>query len=209
MSAEVLPLAITMMAGPQIVSALILVTGESPVRASLAYIAGVGTAALLGILVARLVAHLIGSGGALTDDSEPSTAALVIQLVLVGLLIALSVRTYLRRESAEPPKWLGKLQGAGSGAAFRFGLLLILLFPGDIVVMLTTGVNLESNDLPFTAALPLIGLVVLIAALPLLGYLVLGRRAEPVMGGIRDWMNSHSWVVNIAVYVVFIFLIVA
>jgi hypothetical protein len=207
MSAEVLPLAITMMAGPQIVSALILVTGETPVKASLAYIAGIAGAATLGILAARALAGLLGEGLSLGDDSGPSTAALVIQVALVALLIALALRTYLRRDSAEPPKWLGRLQGAGPADAFRFGALLILLLPGDIVVMLTTGVNLKANDLPFSAALPLIGLVALIATVPLLGYLLLGSRGKSLMGRMRDWMNANSWVVNIAVYLIFVALI--
>ena len=113
------------------------------------------------------------------------------------------------RSTLQGPKWLGKLQGTGPAAAFRFGALLILLLPGDIVVMLTTGVALESNDLAFSAALPLIGLVALIAATLLLIYVLLGTRGKSLMGRMRDWMNAHSWVVNILVYLIFVVLIVA
>jgi hypothetical protein len=48
---------------------------------------------------------------------------------------------------------------------------------------------------------------VLIAALPLLGYLLFHRRARTAMPKVRDWMNSHAWLVNIIVYCIFIVLI--
>jgi hypothetical protein len=35
----------------------------------------------------------------------------VLQLVLVGLLIAAAVKNWLGRETAEPPKWLGCATG--------------------------------------------------------------------------------------------------
>jgi hypothetical protein len=50
---------------------------------------------------------------------------------------------------------------------------------------------------------------ILIAALPVLSYLLFRRRAQQVMPKVRDWMNTNSWLVNIIVYVVFIFLILA
>jgi hypothetical protein len=48
---------------------------------------------------------------------------------------------------------------------------------------------------------------VLIAALPLLLFLLFQRRAQLLMPKLRDWMNANSWLVNIIVCVVFIFLI--
>jgi hypothetical protein len=50
---------------------------------------------------------------------------------------------------------------------------------------------------------------ILIAALPLLSYLLFRRRAERAMPKVRDWMNTHSWLVNIIVYIIFIILILA
>jgi small neutral amino acid transporter SnatA (MarC family) len=44
-AAELLPLAITMMAGPQILSAIVFVTADNPFEVSLAYVAAVATAA--------------------------------------------------------------------------------------------------------------------------------------------------------------------
>jgi hypothetical protein len=119
------------------------------------------------------------------------------------------VKSYLGRETAEPPEWLGKVQEAGPLTAFGIGLLLITLFPSDFMITATTGIHLESEGEDFTAALPFIGLTTLIAAAPLLVYLLFRRWAETAMPKARDWMNTHSWLVNILVYALFIVLILS
>jgi Sap, sulfolipid-1-addressing protein len=207
--AQLLPLAITMMAGPQILSAIIFVTGDNPVKVSLAYIAAVAVAAIAATLLWFLLAGAVGSGLNLNDSSGPTTAAKVIQIALVGLLILASVKAYLGRETAEPPKWLGKLQGASPLRAFEIGLLLIFLMPSDFVITMTTGVNLKGNAEPYYHVFPFIALTTLVAALPLLFYVLFRERARATMPKVRDWMNANSWLVNIIVYGIFIVLIVA
>jgi small neutral amino acid transporter SnatA (MarC family) len=58
-----------------------------------------------------------------------------------------------------------------------------------------------------SAALPFIVATVRVAALPLLLYLLFYRRAQRLAPKVRDWMNAHSWLVNIIVCGVFILLI--
>lgn len=198
-----------MMAGPQILSAIIFVTGEGAVKVSLAYVAAVAAAASAAVLVWFLLAGALGDSLNLNDSSGPTTAAKVIQVVLVGLLILASIKTYLGRETAEPPKWLGKLQGATPGRAFVLGLILIFCMPSDLVITMTTGFNLRGNAEPYYHALPFISLTALIAALPLLFYVLFRRRAQVTMPKVRDWMNANSWAVNMAVYAIFIVLILA
>ncbi|MEK6250857.1 MAG: GAP family protein [Actinomycetota bacterium] len=208
--AKVLPLAITMMAGPQIISSIIFVTSDKgPVKVSLAYVSAVAVAATTGILIAFGLAHLLGNAVDLNNDSGESTVGKVIEIALVGLLIVFAVKSYLGRETAEPPKWIGALQEAGPKRAFTLGVTLILVMPSDFVVMLTTGVHLVGNGLSFVSALPLIGLTTLIAALPLIAFLLFRKRAESTMPKVRDWMNSHSWLINIFVAALFIVLIVS
>ena len=110
-SAQLLPLAITMVAGPQILSAIIFVTAENPVKVSLSYVTAVALAAAAATLVWYLLAGVLGNSVDLNDSSGQTTAAKVIQVALVGLLILASLKAYLGRQTAEPPKWLGKLQG--------------------------------------------------------------------------------------------------
>jgi hypothetical protein len=207
MNLQILPLAITMMAGPQIMAAIIFVTASKPVKISASFIAGVAIATTVGVIIALTIASLLGSGISLGDSSDHGSTGHIIQYLLVGLLVALAVKNYLGRETAEPPQWLGALQQADSRLALKTGLLVILLMPSDIIIMLTVGVNLAQSGAGLLAALPFIGATLLVAALPLLLFLLFHRRAQRVMPKVRDWMNSNSWLVNIIVCGVFIALI--
>jgi len=131
----------------------------------------------------------------------------LIQYLFGGLLVTLAVTNYLRRETVEPPRWLGTLLSADWKRALMTGLLVIWLMPGDIIVMLTIATNLEHNDAGLVAALPVIVSTVLVAALPLLLYLLFHRRAQRLVPKVRDWMNTHSWLLNIITCGVFIALI--
>src|SRR5215218_10740516 len=136
MNQAILPLAITMMAGPQIMSAIIFVTASKPLKVSASFIAGVA--------IALAAVSLLGSSVSLGDSSNSGSTGHIIQYLLVGALIALAVKNYLGRETAEPPKWLGALQSADSQKALKTGLLVISLMPSDII-MLTVAVNLVQS----------------------------------------------------------------
>lgn len=207
MSTAVLPLAVTMMAGPQIISAIILVTTPRPVRTSLAFLAGVAAAVCVGVGVALGLAHLLGGAVDLGGTGNRGSLGNIIKYVLIGLLVLAALRNWRNRADAEPPKWLTSLMTSGAGRALAIGFLVILLMPSDAVVMLTVGVHLVQGSEGFVGALPFIALTVLIAALPLLGRVLFRRRATVVMPRLRDWMNSHSWLINIVVCLVFVALI--
>ena len=203
MNLQILPLAITMMAGPQIMAAIIFVTAPKALRVSVPFLAGVAIATTVGVIITTTVASLLSLG----DPSNSGSTGHIIQYVLVGLLVALAVKNYLGRETAEPPGWLGRLQSADPRRAFITGLLVILLMPSDIIIMFTVAVNLVQNNAGLVAALPFIAATVLVASLPLLFFLLFHRRAQQFMPKVRDWMNSNSWLVNIIVCIVFIALI--
>ena len=207
MKLDVLPLAFTMNAGPQIMSAIIFVTASKPLKLSAYFITGVVIAVTVGTTITYALASMLGNGVSLGDSSDSGSLGNIIQYLLVGLLIFLSIRNYVRREAIEPPRWLGALQNAGPRTAFTTGLLLLSVFPSDFVVLITVGVNLAQHNASLVGAVPFIAATILIAALPVLSYLLFRRRAERAMPRVRDWMNTHSWLVNIIVYVVFIVLI--
>ena len=206
MSLAVLPLAITMNAGPQIMSALIFVTAAKPLKLSAYFMAGVVIAVTVGVTITFTLASVVG-GGSLGDPSDSGSIGNIIQYVLVGLLVILSLRSYLTRATSEPPRWLGAMQNATPRTAFLAGLLLLSIFPSDFVVLMTVGVNLAQSGSGLLAAVPFVAATILIAALPVLSYLLFRRRAQRLMPKVRDWMNTNSWLVNIIVYVIFIMLI--
>ena len=209
MNLDVLPLAITMNAGPQIMSAIIFVTAQKPLKVSSYFLAGVVIAVTAGVTITYTVATALGNSISLGDPSNSGSLGNIIQYLLVGLLVFLSIKNYVGRETIEPPGWLGALQNAKPRTAFTTGLLLLSVFPSDFVVLMTVGVNLAQNNASLLGAVPFVLATILIAALPLLSFLLFRRRAERAMPKVRDWMNTHSWLVNIIVYIIFIILILA
>jgi hypothetical protein len=195
-----------MMAGPQIMAAIVLVTTRRPIRASLAFLVGVLIAVSAGIAITRGIFTLIG-GDSLNRPSGSGSVGNIIQYVLIGLLIVAALRNYIKRATIKPPKWLGTLMEAEPGRALLIGLLVILLMPSDIAVMLTVGAHLVQHHLGFAAALPFIAATVVIAALPLLVLVLFRKRAQRAMPGVRTWVTGHSWLINITCCLIFIALI--
>jgi hypothetical protein len=195
-----------MMAGPQILTAIVFVTHRTAVRTSLSFLTGVLVAMLVGTTIAYYVASALGDLGRSSDSGSRGT---IIQLVLVALLLALAIRTYVNREAMEPPKWLGRMLEATPRKALVVGFLLISVMPTDVLTMLAVGTNIRQNGDNLFAAVPFWALTLLIAASPLLGYLLFRKRAREAMPKVRDWMTDNSWLVNIIVIGIFIFLILS
>jgi Sap, sulfolipid-1-addressing protein len=205
MDIPILPLAVTMVAGPQEMTAIVFVTHPAAVRVSAAFLAGAAVAVVVGTTIMYLLAGTIDLG----MPSDKGSTGAIIQYVLVALLAALALRTYRHREHVEPPKWLGGLLEATPRKALTMGFLLLLVFPTDVATMATVGVHLQHNRHSLIDAAPFWGLTLLLAALPLLAYLLFRRRAERLAPKVRDWMGTNSWLVNILVLGLFIVLILS
>lgn len=191
---EVLPLAIVMVAGPQILSAIFLATSENWRRNSASFIVG----AALSISLTVTIAYVVGDGATRGTSNER------LHIVVLILLLVAMVHVYRTREQSEPPKWMGKLQTATPRFSFRLGFLLLGFFPTDILTSSTVGSFLAGNGAPLMHSIPFIALTLLFIALPSLTLLVFGDRAEAFLPKAREWMNTHSWVVNEVVLVFFI-----
>ena len=193
--AKILPLAFVMIAGPQILSAIFLATTERWRQNTVAYVAG----AALSISIIVAAAYYLSSGAA--DQGASSEGLYVVVLVL---LLFAAVRTYLKREESEPPKWMGKLQQATPGFSFKLGFLLLGVFPTDIVTSVAVGTFLNSQGDPLWHYLPFLALTLLLLALPALTIVALGDRGQAFLPKARDWMNDNSWIVNEIVLGLFI-----
>src|SRR5918998_4907419 len=112
MNLAILPLAITMNAGPQIMSAIIFVTTPKPLKLSAYFLAGGVIALTAGVTLTYTLATVFGNGVSLGDPSDTGSLGNIVQYVLVGMLVLLSIKSYLGRETSEPPRWLGALQNA-------------------------------------------------------------------------------------------------
>jgi hypothetical protein len=188
-------MAFVMIAGPQILSAIFLATSQNWRRNSAAYIAG----AAVSITAVVTIAYFVGSG---VSDAGASDNTLYIAVLI--LLVLAALRTFLKRKEAEPPKWMGRLQTANPKFSFKLGLLLLGVFPTDILTSWAVGTFLASHDDPWWHYLPFVLLTLLFLALPTILLLLFGDRAQAFLPKARDWMNANSWVVSEIVIVLFI-----
>jgi len=196
---QVLPLAIVMIAGPQILSLIFLATSEQWRANSTAYVFGASLSITLVVVLAYLLGSSFGGGGGLLGAS----AKQLLYVVVLVLLIYAAVETYRKRNVSEPPKWMGKLTSATPGFSLKLGFLLLGFFPTNIITSISVGTFLAANGDPITDAAGFVLLTLFILALPSLGVLILGERAEATLPKIRDWMNDNSWIISEAVIALF------
>ena len=193
--AKILPMAFVMIAGPQILSAIFLATTENWRRNSAAYIAG----AALSITAIVTIAYFVGSGA-----SDAGASNDTLDIVILVLLVAAALHTFLTRKTAEPPKWMGKLQTANPKLSFKLGFLLLGVFPTDILTAWAVGTYLANHGSPWWHYLPFVLLTLLFLGLPAILLLVFGQRAQAFLPKARDWMNTNSWIVSEIVIALFI-----
>jgi hypothetical protein len=200
---QILPLALIMVMGPQILTAIFLVTSQEPVKNSAAMLAGVVLAASLSMLIWFGLYDALGINPP-SKSSGPGTA----DYVVAGLLALLAVRTFLGRGTAKVPKWMTALESADPKRAFGLAALLILAMPTDIIAFISTVHWLHKANVGVLHGWPVIAAATALMALPIAAYLLLGRRAREAMPGIRDWLTGNAWLVNLVVIVYFIFQLV-
>ncbi|WP_129115958.1 GAP family protein [Halegenticoccus tardaugens] len=200
---EVLPLAIVMIAGPQILSPIFIATSEQWRSNSTAYIFGASLSISLVVVIAYLLGNRLGGGGGSLLGPRGQD---ILYVVVLGLLFYAAVETYRTRDVSEPPAWMGKLTSATPQFSFRLGFLLLGFFPTDIVTSVSVGTFLAANGDPITDATGFILLTLFILALPSLSLFVFGKRAEAALPKVRDWMNDNSWIISEAVIVLFVVL---
>jgi hypothetical protein len=162
-------MAFVMIAGPQILSAIFLATSEKWQRNTAAYLAG----AALSITLIVSIAYLLSPGAPREGGSNDT-----VNVIVLVLLLAAMVNVFLTRKTAEPPKWMGKLQTATPRFSFRLGFLLLGVFPTDILTSVAVGSFLSSHGDPWWHLLPFLLLTLLFLALPVLIVLAFGKRGR-------------------------------
>ena len=198
---EVLPLALVMIAGPQLISSVFLATTPNWGKNSLAYVGG----AALSITATVTAGYLVAKGAKSAAGSRHTgTVGHVIDAVILALLLILVVRVYVTRAESKPPRWMSKLQAAEPKFAFGLGMVLLGLFPADLLISVTSGLHLGRHGDPWWQCLPFVALTILFLALPSIAVAILGKRAATALPKIRDWMTGNAWVVSEIALAVFI-----
>jgi Sap, sulfolipid-1-addressing protein len=198
----VLPMAFVMVAGPQIVAAILLATGTRPRRDSAFFLLGAGVATFIGVTASYFLTGLVkGRGAASGGDARVER---VIEVAIIVLLIFLAWKGFRERGRSQPPRWMAKLESATPLFSLRMGLLLFLLLPGDLISMFTVGAYLAHHGAPWWHGLVFVALTVALAGVPLLLLVALGKRAQALLPKARDWMTKNSWIVSEIVIVFFL-----
>ena len=203
---SILPLALTVMLGPQILVAILLVTTKKPVQSSLVYILAV----TLTIICTTTLAYFIISISGIHHVSHGGGKGSILKYILVGLLAFAMIRTFINRKKLTAmPKWMSNITTSSLKRIFVIGVMLIAFVPTDIAMALTVGGFIVHSNGVLSDAIPFFSLVTLIASIPLIMFLSMGKRGEQNMERINTWLNSHGWVVNMIIYPLFIYLLLA
>jgi hypothetical protein len=194
----ILPLAFVMIAGPQIISAFFFATSESWRASSAAYALG----AIISITIITGAAFLLGVG--ITGEGDTSGGISTVDAIVLVLLVFAMFKQFRGRHQSEPPKWMGKLEGATPKFAFVLGFLLLGVFPSDLVTSISIGGHTADRGDTYLTILPFIGLTALLLSTPAIMVELLGTRAQTVLPKIRDWMDTNSWIISEGVLLLFI-----
>ena len=190
-------MAFVMIAGPQLISAVFLATTESWRRNCAAYVLGAACSISIVVIAAYHLIDRASDAGA-SDDA--------LYFIVLALLVVLAIHAYWTRKTAQPPKWMGKLEKASPRFSFKLGFLLLGVFPSDILTSIAVGSFLSAGDDPVWHYLPFLGLTLGFLASPALIVLAMGRRGEELLPKVRDWMNANSWIINEIVIGIFVLL---
>jgi len=201
----VLPMAFVMVAGPQIVTAILLATGTRPRRDSASFLLGAGVATFIGVTASYFLTGLMkGRGAPSGGDARVEHA---IEVAIIILLVFLAWKVWRARGHSQPPRWMAKLESATPLFSLRIGFLLFLFLPGDLISMFTVGAYLAHHGAPWWHGLVFVAFTVALAGIPLLLLLALGKRAQALLPRARDWMTTNSWIVSEIVIGFFILMI--
>lgn len=190
----VLPMAFVMVAGPQIVTAIVLATGLRARRDSFYFLLGAAGATTIGVTAAYRLTGLLKPGDS-PFSADPGLERSV-EFAIVAVLLVLAWKVFRDRTGTRAPRWMTRLETATPLYALEIGVLLFLLLPGDLLSMATVGAYLAHHDAAWWHTLVFVAATVLLAGTPLLLLLVFGRRAQALLPKTRQWMTANSWIVS-------------
>lgn len=202
---QVIPMATIMMLGPQILSAMFILTGKNRIKASLAYILSIFCAATLGTLALMLIVDIFNLG--IPRDSGPSTLVTMVKYAVVALLAFGIYKNYRDRNKKITPKWMKVIMAGKPKDNFKLGFFLVYVAPTDLTVMFSVAFYLKLHGNNLLDALPFLLTTALFAATPLLISLVFRKRSEIFLPKANKWLTQNSWMVQAFVLALFIYLI--
>ena len=150
------------------------------------------------------------AGGSDDPDSDTSTAVDVLQLVLGLGLLAVAKKQWDKRpvpgEAPVLPKWMDTLQDFDVPRALAVGVALAAVNPKNLALTLAGAAAIAQGGLSAGGDAVAIAVFVLLASMtvigPVLSYLLLGKRVEPGLVSLRQWMADNNATIMTVVCVI-------
>lgn len=186
-----------------IIAVILMLFSRSATRNSLAFLAG-WLVGLTGIAIVVLAIGLEPS-----NDDE-STIAGVVKLAIGALFLGLAAKQWTSRprpgDEPEMPGWMAAIDDLSAAKALGLGLLLTVPNPKNLGLTIAAALSISQSNLAGGEQAVTVTVFVLIASItiivPVIGNLVAGKRAEPLLTSMKEWLMANSNTVMTVLFLV-------
>ncbi|MFC9876389.1 GAP family protein [Nocardia salmonicida] len=189
-----LPLAVGVAVSPiPIIAAILMILSKNAGGAAKGFAVGWVAGILVVTGVMTLLAGTLGG-----TDSEPSTGASIVKIILGVALVVLAVIQWQERSQTEVPGWMKAIDTLTPVKALGLGALLSGVNPKNLLLCVSAGVAIGAGGLSAGGNLVAIVVFTLLASVTVLavvvGYMVAADKLGPTLDSLREWLqlNNHA-----------------
>ncbi|MFD6101139.1 GAP family protein [Nocardia salmonicida] len=189
-----LPLAVGVAVSPiPIIAAILMILSKNAGGAAKGFAVGWVAGILVVTGVMTLLAGTLGG-----TDSEPSTGASIVKIILGVALVVLAVIQWQERSQTEVPGWMKAIDTLTPVKALGLGALLSGVNPKNLLLCVSAGVAIGAGGLSAGGDLVAIVVFTLLASVTVLavvvGYMVAADKLGPTLDSLREWLqlNNHA-----------------
>ena len=171
---------------------------------------------VLGLVVVGGLVLIIANTANVASSSGPSTAAYAVKLTLGVLLLLLAVRQWRSRprpgEQAPAPKWMTALDTFTPVKSAGLGAAMSGVNPKNLLLSAAAAMSIAQTGLAGGQQAVVLAVFVVLGtvtvAAPLVVYLALGRKADSMLNGWREWLAANNAAIMLVVFIVFGFVLI-
>ncbi|MGC4991068.1 GAP family protein [Nocardia salmonicida] len=189
-----LPLAVGVAVSPiPIIAAILMILSKNAGGAAKGFAVGWVAGILVVTGVMTLLAGTLGG-----SDSEPSTGASIVKIILGVALVVLAVIQWQERSQTEVPGWMKAIDTLTPVKALGLGALLSGVNPKNLLLCVSAGVAIGAGGLSAGGDLVAIVVFTLLASVTVLavvlGYMLAADKLGPMLDSLREWLqlNNHA-----------------
>ncbi|MGF0318118.1 GAP family protein [Nocardia fluminea] len=189
-----LPLAVGVAISPiPIIAAILMILSKNAGGAAKGFAVGWVAGILVVTGVMTLLAGTLGG-----SDSEPSTGASIVKIILGAALVVLAVIQWQERSQTEVPGWMKAIDTLTPVKALGLGALLSGVNPKNLLLCVSAGVAIGAGGLSAGGDLIAIVVFTLLASVTVLavvlGYMLAADKLGPMLDSLRQWLqlNNHA-----------------